>query len=377
VVTEIKEVASVAGNVITFTLPLMIDYPVSKASQVIRYTGVHVHSQFSGVEDLTVTGGTNGGVRITTAANSWVLRVECRNFIGPCIDILDAYKIEIRESYLHHAYNPVPGGGGYAISLKNGASNILIEDNIVLYGNKMMVGRASGAGSVVGYNYMQDALINYNQEFMEVGINASHYPAPHHVLFEGNQSHNYDSDFTFGSSIYMTVFRNWLEGERRTLPSVIGRGYRAAGLMEGSWWHAFYGNVLGRPVFVEPESSWIYDDPCDGTATAGDIACDVNHAAIWRLGYSSINSQLADSGTRSRVIRDGNWDFLTDSLHWDGAPTTIQNSLYLSAKPAFFGSEPWPWVDPQGTAKIHTLPARVRYDAIAARVRARVRVRTP
>ena len=34
-------------------------------------------------------------------------------------------------------------------------------------------------------------------------------------------------------------------------------------------------------------------------------------------------------------------------------------SLYLSSKPAFFGSNPWPWVDATGTTKLATLPARV------------------
>ena len=36
--------------------------------------------------------------------------------------------------------------------------------------------------------------------------------------------------------------------------------------------------------------------------------------------------------------------------------------MYLAAKPAFFGSNPWPWIDPT-TGTTHTLPAKARYDA--------------
>src|SRR5262249_29567357 len=42
---------------------------------------------------------------------------------------------------------------------------------------------------------------------------------------------------------------------------------------------------------------------------------------------------------------------------------TIPSSMYLgTAKPAFFGSNPWPWVDPT-TGTIYALPAKARYDA--------------
>jgi hypothetical protein len=72
----------------------------------------------------------------------------------------------------------------------------------------------------------------------------------------------------------------------------------------------------------------------------------------------------ADPQTLSTVIRDGNWDFLTNSVHWHNTPAgyTIPSSLYLNSKPAFFGANVWPWVEPlTGTTRI--LPAKARYDA--------------
>jgi len=65
------------------------------------------------------------------------------------------------------------------------------------------------------------------------------------------------------------------------------------------------------------------------------------------------------------VLRHGNFDYVTNGVRWDPAVSsqTLPPSLYLTGKPAFFGSSPWPWVDPTGTTKVSTLPAKVRFDA--------------
>ena len=73
---------------------------------------------------------------------------------------------------------------------------------------------SSGAGSVVGYNYMDNGYIFTTPDWVEVGLNGSHMVGGHHVLFEGNESFNYDSDNTHGNAIAMTVFRNHLTGRR-------------------------------------------------------------------------------------------------------------------------------------------------------------------
>ena len=51
-------------------------------------------------------------------------------------------------------------------------------------------------------------------------------------------------------------------------------------------------------------------------------------------------------------------------MQWTaGYDQTLPDSLYLTSKPAFFGNNTWPWVDATGATKLHTLPARARYDA--------------
>ena len=152
-----------------------------------------------------------------------------------------------------------PGGAGYAISFANGSAECLVENSVVVRANKVMVSRSAGAGSVVGYNYVDEGYINTNGAWQEVGLNGSHMVGPHHMLFEGNYGFNYDSDKTHGSAIYHTVFRNHLSGVRHafvnphtgaTIDDLLQPGNgpkRCAGLGYYSYWHSFAGNVLGRP----------------------------------------------------------------------------------------------------------------------------------
>ena len=40
---------------------------------------------------------------------------------------------------------------------------------------------------------------------------------------------------------------------------------------------------------------------------------------------------------------------------------TVPNSFYLQAKPVFFGTNQWPWVDPT-TGTTYTLPAKYCFE---------------
>jgi hypothetical protein len=357
---EIKEVTAVSGNTITFSTPVHALYTTAKRAQLVRYTGAdNVQVRGAGVEDMTLTGGSEGNVAFSSAAYSWARNIECLRYGLPCVDITQSFRLEIRDSYIHSTVHPYPGGAGYGLSLQQGTSEVLIENNIITDANKVMVVRSAGAGSVVAYNYMDNGHIGNYPGWMEVGINASHMVGSHHVLFEGNLSFNYDSDDTWGGSLAMTIFRNHLTGRRRDYPNE--DNVRAGGLAYGSWWHTFIGNVLGEPGRME---GWLYEDPGDGTYGSATSRWG-KRFAIWKLGYAPGSwGQAADPKVRSTVIRDGNFDYLTNSVRWDRQPVELPKSLYLTQKPEFFADLPWPWVDPLGDTKVWSLPARLRYDTL-------------
>jgi hypothetical protein len=112
---------------------------------------------------------------------------------------------------------------------------------------------------------------------------------------------------------------------------------------------SFVGNVLGLPGemggFVdEVQGEWY--------ANAG----------IWLLGWDAEDPYPYDPQVAATAIRDGNYDYLNNEQRWlTSAPESLPYSFYLADKPAFFGPNPWPWVDPT-TGITYTLPAKARFD---------------
>ena len=363
-VGQTMEVASVSGNTVTFTTPFHIDMQTANSAQLSRFSsfagGPQVDAvKFAGLEELYVYGGGDGNIQMDNTAYSWVKHVESDFQKGESIGINGAFRCIVRDSYFHSTQDPNPGGGGYGISFSFYSSDNLVENNISWNMNKVMVMRASGGGNVIGYNYMEDGWISYATGFVEVGLNASHMTTPHFELFEGNQSFNFDADNRWGNAVDITVFRNHLTGKRRSIAplQIADQGNaRAAGLMEGHWWYSFVGNVLGTAgqnpapnTTYAYESFWPWNDDPVG---------------MWRLGYNNDDwTAQADPKVVSTVIREGNFDYATSQVHWSASAQTLPSSLYLSGKPAFFGSNPWPWVDATGVTKVAVLPARARFDA--------------
>ena len=150
--------------------------------------------------------------------------VEDTVWLGEGVAINNSFRVEVRDSYVHDARVAGPGRRRLRDQLRQRERRGADREQHRVKANKMMVARSSGAGSVVGYNYADDGFIDYDLSWVEVGINGSHMVGSHHMLFEGNESFNYDSDNTHGNSIYHTVFRNHLSGFRR---SFTGMGERA------------------------------------------------------------------------------------------------------------------------------------------------------
>lgn len=399
-INEIKEIASVVGNVVTFTSPLSISYRIANTAQLVRYSasgsasgGNSVHVKFSGVEKLTVLQSGSGGIFFACAAYCWAKNVEISNVHGLGVAIDNCYRCELRDSYIHTSINPVPASDSYAWSPQRGSSELLIENNIAEdYCKAAGVFRSCGAGSVVAYNYTDNGFDwegNYYSagthtagdatdilftEGQECGLNASHSVGCHHVLFEGNWSWNADSDYTHGNSTYITFFRNWLTGQRSKTPDPDDpQSTRGGGGAAWSWYMTYVGNVIGRSGLM---SAWDY--------TNARMGCDVNGnncvgfgaggndwgsiKDVWRIGYDPEHwGSNSDSLTQATLIRDGNYDFKTNSQRWHNTPATfaMPNSLYLSSKPAFFNTylsaNTWPPYDPSnGTT--NNLPAKFRFD---------------
>jgi hypothetical protein len=374
--TQQIEVTAKSGNTLTLRDPLHLTFDIAQVPQVFKTVSISASAglgtRYAGVEDLTVAGGSNDNIELINTAYCWLRHVESDGelvsgdstkpgVIGRAIQLFHAYRCVVRDSYVHHARRIVNGGGAYGIAVEDGSSANLVENNIFVWLNKPVVMNVSGGGNVVAYNYVDNAMIA-GTAWQESAIDGCHQAFSHSDLFEGNWTPNIGSDSTHGSAGFHVFFRNYATG-RNSMPYDIGSGtglpnqnMRAAGADALSREHSFLGNVLmavntGYGTYYEaipsshPTGSPVYRLGDNGNGGSG---------GVWDAGQAL-----------SFPFRHGNWDSVTNGVVWDSAYSnhTLPPSLYLTAKPAFFGSYPWPWVDPTAATRVNVLPAKARYDA--------------
>ncbi|HWV38901.1 MAG TPA: Ig-like domain-containing protein [Vulgatibacter sp.] len=370
---QVLEIAGVDGNTLTFTTPLRLTYYTSNEAQIVRFSGdepggpVRPTRKWIGLEDILVDGGSGGqgNIPFTGTSYSWAKNVESVRSEGSSVSFTYAFRSVLRDSFIHSTVNPNPGGGGYGIDITTYSADNLLENNIVWNFNKVITMRASGGGNVIGYNYFEDGWGAGYPNIPEVGLSAAHYAAPHHELFEGNETWNIGGDAYWGNSIYITFFRNHVNGRRRSVPPLqltdeIAR--RFVEVPEWQLWTTFIGNVLGSSDMVAaPQSGFIYErvsppwkwDP----------------VPIWAVGVEhNAGKNGQDAQVVATTIRHGNYDFVTRGIVWDAGiqRQDLPPSLYLEAKPPFFGDKNWPWVTPESDdgEVLGGLPAYERFDQL-------------
>jgi len=199
-------------------------------------------------------------------------------------------------------------------------------------------------------------------------ISGAHDSGTGMSLYEGNAGNQFGMDTTHGSGSLATVFRNHFTGTEpnRTSNTV------ALYVMAFNRRVNIVGNVLGTSGYHT-----VYEDSRTPSGTPGSP-----NQSIYLLGYSSTGEQQPlgyDPLIVSSLLRWGNYDYATNQTRWSPAEIPADNavpatqtlppSLFLSAKPSWWGTIPWPAIgpdvtggqDPSGHA--HRIPARVCYDS--------------
>lgn len=364
------EIASRSGNVLGLSGPTHVAFDAAFAPEVFKTATAREGepgTRWVGLEDLYVTGGSNNNVFLLNLAYGWVKNVESDGdpANGPGVEgahvaLVHAYRCEVRGSYVHHARKIHPGGGAYGIAIGTQSSDNLVEDNVARYLNKPVLLAATGGGNVVAYNYVDDAFIAYHATWQETALDANHGAFAHHDLFEGNWATNLAGDSTHGNSGWQTFFRNYAPGMNATVPRTAN--VRAVGIDGYNVGYNVVGNVLLQPGLKVNGSSPVYTSSSRET---------LGLPAVYRIGAGSLGgpAEEFDDGTALRsLLRHGNFDPVTNGIVWDPKIPTreLPPSLYLAAKPAFFGDELWPFVDPAREPRVGVLPAKKRFDAMRA-----------
>ena len=166
---ELKQIASISGNTVTFDSPLTAQYRVSHTAQLTYQTNSGSGAQMAptkhaGIDNVSVSNGDDDNIDFESCAYCWVKSVESSVWNGRGFELDHCFRCELTEFYSYDAAYSQPGGGAYAIGLDIASSEDLIENGVSVKTNKVIVARAAGAGSVVAYNYMDDGFINYDQD---------------------------------------------------------------------------------------------------------------------------------------------------------------------------------------------------------------------
>jgi hypothetical protein len=179
-------------------------------------------------------------------------------------------------------------------------------------------------------------------------------------LWEGNYARKLFHDTIHGSSSHSVWFRNKMTGypvstaewEEDPNQPTVTQEMAVCNIPAITYYISVVGNILGTEDFQT-----VYET----------YPISLTTKQIWKVGTASQNSQggQTDFKTVSTLLRHGNYDYVTHSTVWDPGISdhALPYSLYLAAKPVFFGGLSWPAFGPDLSPIESNIPAKYRFDA--------------
>jgi parallel beta-helix repeat protein len=357
---QVVKVTTKSGNTLNFTPAFFFNFSSGNIPQIQK---LQTTTKYAGVENLTIkngsSGGTSGRVNLDfySAENCWVKNIKIDTCGKRGIDVrIDNYRIEVRDSYITGCLDAINSDTCYGLQLAL-SSNCLIENNIfydTTDGPMLMWG---ASGNVVSYNYLYDVHRDKELDSWFWPDSWTHGAHTSFNLYEGNIMVSFASDFTWGSSSHNTFFRNRFLGKHPTFAWVEGTLQTAAfNLGSINNFMNLVGNVLGTSGFHD---GYEVNAPADIPSSK----------PIYIIGMFN------DARPRQTVLRHANYDYYTNSTKYcdgSGEPGcqggdgshTLPSSLYLSSKPLWWGTLPWPAIGPDLNPMAGTIPAKERYEGM-------------
>jgi hypothetical protein len=374
---QMVKVTNIAGTTLTITPGVYPPNFTSGQTPQAWWGNSSSLSHDNGIEDLSVDSrngqSDHASIAVVFAYNSWVDHV--RVLYGPSpraiIELYQTAHITVRDSYLYGSVGDAGASTNYGIEEMGGNADDLIENNIVQHRTSPFV-RDGAMGSVYGYNYAIDDHYTASATFMQAA-NYSHQGQNMFILDEGNTSIGLKDDVVHSPANLLTAFRNYFIGwetgrTQETNPVTLYAFQRFRNLV---------GNVLGRSS---------YHTLYEAAGVSG------NSLAIYAFGMAGQSTSFvpspSDTHVATTVMRWGNYDTFTGTSRFvssevpsgiallpNAVPsgTTLPSSLYLSAKPSFFGSVTWPPIGPDVTGgdvsnvggHVFKTPAQLCYESLS------------
>jgi hypothetical protein len=341
---QLAQVVARAGNTLTIDRPLYFTFRPELAPTIRRFFLIAgAGLEHLKVEQASAAAGTHN-IFISGCDSCWVTNVESKDTWHAHIIVQGpARRVEVRDSFLNGA-RLVGSGRGYGLFVFDSAnSDHLFENNIIYRSRHSIVMEGGGSGVVFAYNYSVEPLDD-TRTWLENDM-ITHGAHPYMNLWESNSVVKMSLDHTWGSSSHNTAFRNHIRRYNIANGVLQTVGISAVDLQKNNHYINIVGNVLATP----------------GAKGAG--------TALYRLGYNEpCCSNFTDPEVEGTLYLHGNFDFVQEITQWSGGNVdrTLPASLYLAAKPAFFGRRPWPAIGSDLEPKVSDIPAVDCYLAHAA-----------
>jgi len=363
---QFVRVTAIVGNVLTITPGLYMPNWRSSQSPGAWWTGQQAESD--GVENLSMDHtNTTGysGVYFFNAHNGWLKNVRSINGKRNHVWLYLSSHIQVQDNYFYGTQNAA--SQSYGIE-SYGSGDNLVQNNIFQHITGPMM-TDNTAGTVFAYNYSIDDY--YNVSGWMQGSSYIHAGGVGMILNEGNDGAGFTADAIHGTSDFVTAFRNvWLGWEpgktTQTVPVHLYAFHRYFNLI---------GNVLGRTG-----THTQYED----AAPSGTNGNSSIYVLGWAGNETSFPGVPNDTIVKTTLMRWGNYDVVTGTSRFvvSEVPSVLSQfanpvppnnilpaSLYLSAKPSWFGSGTWPPIGPDvtggqdPTGHAYKIPARLCYEA--------------
>ena len=308
-VGQMFKVIGINGNTLSVDPPVYIDYNANQDPKV-RRMGLVEGAGLQGLYFARSSTHDRGTVLMKNTAMSWIRDCVSEDTTKDHVGFSSALWCEVRDSLFREAFDHGGGGHGYGTNLGNHATANLVENNIFVHLRHSMLVQVGATGNVFGYNYSREPYQSEGGNWTPCDISLhGHYNNMN--LFEGNTVQEVDvSDYWGPSGPGNTFFRNRVESE----------GIEVMDYSHGQ-------NVVGNELSTD------------------------------------INITVVDSTVTSTFIH-GNYE--NGALQWDSSVTDhdLPTSLYLSQKPSFFESTPWPATGGDLAPDGAKIPAQTRYEQL-------------
>lgn len=259
--------------------------------------------------------------------------------------------ITVRDSYFWNTQSHASLSYGLETWITSG---VLFENNICQQVASCTVS-ASGQGNVIGYNFDINNWYSTSSTWQQ-NISAQHNAGSSFTLYEGNEADgSIYCDPIHGVSGEDTEFRNRLNGRGNNDSFGLATNNTfAVALQYGCRGYNIIGNVLGTAAYHN-----------NYQITSGTTNCNTS---IYMMNYAATAcGGTLDTLVASTVMRWGNYDTVNAAVRWDNtesspgavpfigaqstpASHTLPASFYLSGKPAWWITNPYPSIGPDVTS---------------------------